>query len=201
MTWNIEGLLPKLKFPELITYLNQFDIFALSETWVQNCNLVENIFQNFDCYFCAVRKNKSFGRAMAGLVVFVRHSVCKNIKRVCNDCDFAIFLQLDKHALNLNKDVLFCFTYLPPDNSPYYENKQLKGVQMFENQLLEMDIENVHLVILGDLNARTAELSDFVEIENNVPELEEYDEILSNKVDIQALEFRVIKLLTDVEEI
>lgn len=186
MSWNIEGLLLKLKFQELITYLSQFDIFALSETWVQHKDSVEHIFPQYRCYVCAAVKNKSFGRAMAGLAVYVKISFCQHIKQICNDCDFAIFLQLDKILTKTDKDIIFCFLYIPPEASPFYENKPFKGISMLENQLMDIDINNVYLVFAGDLNARTASLSDTIQFKNNVPDLEEYDEIINTFDEMRA---------------
>ncbi|MEW8547371.1 MAG: endonuclease/exonuclease/phosphatase family protein [Candidatus Thiodiazotropha sp.] len=179
MTWNIEGALAKLQFSDVISYLNTFDIFALLETWVTRSDLIENVFVNHTCYFCAAVKPRLYGPAKAGIAVYVRRDLCINIRRVYPDCDFAVFLQLDRHVLNLAKDILFCFVYLPPDNSPFYHDKCSRGIILLENQLLELHTENVHLVVAGDLNARTAEKRDYIEFVNNVPDLEEYDEILN----------------------
>ncbi|MEW8548220.1 MAG: endonuclease/exonuclease/phosphatase family protein [Candidatus Thiodiazotropha sp.] len=180
MTWNIEGLLEKLKFHDIVAYLNQFDIFALSETWMQNIDNVESVFHEYEVYFCAAKKNKSYGRAMAGIIAFVRRRLCENIQRLCDDCDFAIFLQLNKKVLKRDKDILLCFAYLPPDSSPFYEDKDFRGIALLENQILELNTEGISLMLLGDLNARTSDLPDFIQFENNVPELEEFDDILFN---------------------
>ncbi|MEW8542874.1 MAG: reverse transcriptase family protein, partial [Candidatus Thiodiazotropha sp.] len=163
----------------MLMYLSQFDIFSLSETWVLNRELVENILPSHTCYFCAAIKTKSLGRAMAGLTVYVRTSLSQHVKRIKSQCDFAIFLQLDKIIAKTDKDIVFCFPYIPPETSTYYDNKQLKGISLLENEILDIDINNVYLIIAGDLNARTAELPDFFQCKNNVPDLDEYDEILN----------------------
>ena len=74
---------------------------------------------------------------------------------------------------------MFCFVYSPPDNSPFYQIKQLKGILVLEDLLLTLQNENVYLVIAGDLNARTAEKRDNIVMKNNVPDLEEYGDILT----------------------
>ena len=70
----------------------------------------------------------------------MRRDLCTNIRRVYSDCDFAIFLLLDRDELNLANDILFCVAYLPPDNSLFYHGKHLKGIELLENQFLELQV-------------------------------------------------------------
>ena len=138
LTWNIEGLLDKLKFTDVKAYLKTFDIFALLETLVQNVENIDNIFAAYEVYFYAAKKLKTYGRAMSGLVVFVKRNLCDHIQRLNNDCDFAIFLRLSKHVLHRDKDILLCFVYLPPENSPFYKGKEIKGTALLENKLFDI---------------------------------------------------------------
>ena len=55
-----------------------------------------------------------------------------------------------------------------------------------KNQIFESCPEGVSIIILDDLNARTSDLPDFIQIESNVPELEKYDDILYDSNHIQA---------------
>ena len=56
---------------------------------------------------------------------------------------------------------------------------------LLEIQLLDIDIDNVYQVFAGDLNARTAALSDIIQYKNIVPDLDEYIEILSTFKNVQ----------------
>ena len=56
---------------------------------------------------------------------------------------------------------------------------------MLEEQLLDIDIDCVYLVFAGDLNARTASLPDVIQFKNNVPDIEEYEDILNAFEDIK----------------
>ena len=80
---------------------------------------------------------------------------------------------------------MICLVYLPPENLPFYEGKEIKGIALLGNKLLDIYYtENVNLVIMGDLNARTSDLSDLIPFINNVPQLEEFEGILSINEDV-----------------
>ena len=43
--------------------------------------------------------------------------------------------------MSYDKDILFCLVYLAPENSPFYEGKELKRIALLEN-LLELNTKN-----------------------------------------------------------
>ena len=162
-----------------------------------NKDSVETIFPSHTCYLCAPIKTKTFGRPMAGVAVYMRSSLSQHVKQIRSQCDFAIFLQLDKVITKTVRDIVLCFPYIPPEASPYYDNKRFKGIS-----LLDIDINNVYLVIAGDLNARPAELPDVFRCKNNVPDLEENGEIINScskegflRQNGEQIRKRVVKLL------
>ena len=74
-----------------------------------------------------------------------------------------IWLKLDKVFFGLEKDLFICACYIPPVNSPYYDDNFLK---------LETEIPQVsdkgNILLIGDLNARIANRSDFIENEDEL---------------------------------
>jgi hypothetical protein len=74
-----------------------------------------------------------------------------------------IWLKLDKVFFGLEKDLFFCACYIPPVNSPYYNDDFFK---------LETEISQVsdkgNIFLIGDLNAKIANRSDFIENEDEL---------------------------------
>lgn len=62
----------------------------------------------------------------------------------------------------------FCFTYLPPEQSPFYQDKHNKGIELLEQSLLNYNIDiHDNLIIVGDLNSRTGDRSELLPPGNN----------------------------------
>ena len=49
MTWNVEGLSSKIKDQDVIEYFKKFDVFALTETWYQYIDELENLLIDYSC--------------------------------------------------------------------------------------------------------------------------------------------------------
>ena len=75
--------------------------------------------------------------------------------------------------------------YLPPKDSPFYNNKLLKSIELLEDVITSItEVTGLsEFIILGDLNARVGELSEIIDTVENVIDLEEYNEIFSSPVD------------------
>ena len=69
-----------------------------------------------------------------------------------------IWIKIDKNILQLDKDILLCSCYIPPNHSPYF------NPDIFPN--LENDINffkrDYFVVLAGDFNARTGVEHDFI---------------------------------------
>ena len=93
-------------------------------------------------------------------------------------------MKFDKLLFGLEKSTVACFIYLPPDNSPFYKGRDSTGIGLLENLILKFNSlnEDVNILILGDLNARTANRSDYICETKIVPALEEYEYFLNDDV-------------------
>ena len=80
MSWNIEGFPQKIFDIELLNYLVQFDVFGLLETWECTSDLFENLFPSHQCLFCPAIKGSKFGRAMSGVMVYIKNELMNYVK-------------------------------------------------------------------------------------------------------------------------
>ena len=104
-------------------------------------------------------------RNSGGVTVFVKHTLISNdlIKRVFSNFDDCIVLLLNGKLLNLENDIIFCFTYISPEGSPIYDDiTGNNGIEKFENKLFEIvsHYPDAGIVLAGDFNARCGEVKD-----------------------------------------
>ena len=76
-----------------------------------------------------------------------------------------LWFRLNKEFFGLKKDVYICACYIPPVNSTYFED----DFSNLENEITSIP-QNTNILILGDLNARTGEKTDFIENEGSTHE-------------------------------
>ena len=74
-----------------------------------------------------------------------------------------LWCQIDKSVLGSPQDLFICGVYIPPGNSPYFDD------EIFNN--LESDVAYFstkdNIMLLGDFNARTSKIEDYVSKEGN----------------------------------
>ena len=75
-------------------------------------------------------------------------------------------MKLKKGFFNFSKDVVISFTYCSPQNSSYLARTQLDPFEDFEQKLSCIDSDS-DILVMGDLNARTGTVPDYIEFENN----------------------------------
>ena len=92
---------------------------------------------------------------------------CKNYICVATESRDSIFLKLDKHFFGLKKDLFIGFVYIIPSNSTYTASfvNSPDGMEQLGNLICKYNIHG-DLLIMGDMNARTARRPDFMVNDN-----------------------------------
>ncbi|MEW8547342.1 MAG: reverse transcriptase family protein, partial [Candidatus Thiodiazotropha sp.] len=166
-----------------MSYLEHFDIFSVVETWEDvNSDVISNLFPNHFSIFCAAKKVSKFGRAMGGIIVFIRKQYRQFISEIDVACGFSIFVTCKKSLFGYDKDLLLAFTYLPPHGSPFYDNQVMDEIALLEDSILKVlsKVPDIYMLLLGDFNCRTGNLADYYNFENNVSVLEEFENVFDN---------------------
>ena len=156
-----------------------------------NSNNITNLFPDYTCIFCAAQKQKTkkktkktarYGRAMGGIIVFIRNEFKQYFSEIDISCNFEIFNKCSKTLFNLEKDTVMAFTYLPPSRSPFYEQYQQSDIVLLKDSLLTVlaSLSDAYILLMGDFNCRTGNLKDYYELSNSVPILEEFDSFFDN---------------------
>ena len=66
--------------------------------------------------------------------------------------------------MNAEKDLFLCGVYIPPEKSVYFENEIFDEL---ENDIVYAFASRRNVMILGDFNARTCKLEDFISNDGN----------------------------------
>ena len=182
MSWNVQGINTKLNQPDFIKFCNMFDIFACSEIFNCSKDLLEKIFYRYNVYVSY--RTEFYG---GGIAVFVLKSLQEVIKEIPIDLDECIVLLLDEHYLNVGKSFICCFPYVPHEYSSVLCGHLFKGIdrliEVYDN--LYSKFGDAYWVIGGDMNARTGNLHDFIQLNNLHHYLDEasgIDEIFDDSI-------------------
>ena len=161
-SWNVNGLGDKCK-DDLFLSCMKYDINILLETWKgtdANFNIPDlNILQK-----CRKKQRRS-KRFSGGIVILYKSKLHKGIYELqdMSTSKYRIWLKLDKVFFGLEKDLFICACYIPPVNSPYYDDDFLK----LETEISQVSDKGI-ILLIGDLNARIANRSDFIENEDEL---------------------------------
>ena len=136
----------------------KYDINILLETWKgtdANFNIPD--FKILQKCRNKQRRSKQFS---GGIVILNKSKLHKGIYELqdMSTSKYRIWLKLDMVFFGIEKDLFICACYIPQVNYPYYDDDFLK---------LETEISQVYdkgnIFLIGDLNARIANRSDFIE--------------------------------------
>ena len=155
-SWNIRGLTREKLDEEILGKLfNQYDILMLSETWFVNENELE--IDNFKMYhFNRAILDKRAKRGSGGIAVYVKHEISGNVHPISSYCDNIAWFGLSSSLLKSEKPIAIGTVYLPPEGSTHNQEDLFA---VLENDCARL-MDTYQILICGDLNARTGNLSD-----------------------------------------
>ena len=113
LSFNVEGLKPKLGDPNFIYFIQKYDVI-FTETWKADTSKV-NIEGYWD-YSQTRPKHKNAIRHSGGIAVLAKHIIRPGIKFVENTEVF-LWFKLDKNFFQTDNDIFFCGAYIPPKNT------------------------------------------------------------------------------------
>jgi exonuclease III len=147
----------KLNVTSFINYVNSFDFVCLTETFVDKSFDYSGFFIDFLKFVAPARKLSHFRRNSGGVVLLVKKCLEHFVEEIKLDCANAVAVKLNKRVLGTDKDIVLVGCYIVPEGGPLYNNTDLQdGIVILEESLLQVvHDDDVHVMICGDLNART----------------------------------------------
>ena len=165
MHYNIEGVLSethgsKLNDEDFIAVVQGHDIVALTEThagYDDNLEIPGYVVKSL------VRPKSSRARKYSGgIVLAIKKSISRSVTVIESESDNIIWAKINRRGAG--KDLLIGIVYISPINSSYTNNvlpNQYKTWEILEDEIMKFkSIYNICL--LGDFNARTAKLLDYI---------------------------------------
>ena len=144
--------------------VNKHDIVCLLETFVIDINSYLHFFQDCDFFFQPATKLSENGRPSGGVIVLVKKKVTKFlcIEHIAHKFKNIVCLKMNLSNINANiGDTFFISTYLPPQNSPFYDFLSIEnGFCHLEDFIsyLYLNFSNFEIILSGDLNARIKDM-------------------------------------------
>ena len=154
VTLNVCGLMRKLLFPDFIEFINKYDIVCISETKLDDIDVI-NVKLDGYTFFA---KNRISRRKSGGVGIFVRTNLIKKKLLSIIETDLHNMIIFKLHHDLCGLDIIGCAIYVEPENSTY-ANPDI--FDCIENTLSRFS-DNHNFLLLGDFNARTATVNEFV---------------------------------------
>ncbi len=133
------------------------DIIILQETW-RKTDEVTLCPPGYCEIFLSSRKHEKItrGRDSGGIIIWHKQEIDKYIQTIKKE-ESHIWLKINKHLTQTTKDVFLCAVYIPPSESPYYNEEIFESLHSEINHFQAQG----SVLICGDLNARTGSLPDY----------------------------------------
>lgn len=154
----MRGLVSKVENAAFVKYIESFDIVCLTETHVKS-DYTLSCFPDFDIFVADAHKLSKQGRLACGVMVLVKKQFSNLVHRINIDVENTVVLKLDKTLLKSELDIVLVAYYAPPYDSSFWKlSNNGFGLETLENCILnihESNINDFHMLICGDFNART----------------------------------------------
>ena len=145
-----------------------FDFFSLVETWHKENNSHDFSVNgyNLQCFYRASLSRRA-KRGSGGIAVYIKEQLTGGIEKI-KDTNLTIvedrvWFRMCKEFFGLENDLYLGIWYIPPFGSCRYTQHQ----GMWENLEWEVSYfqEKGDVILMGDLNARTGEMNDWIALD------------------------------------
>ena len=114
-----------------------------------------------DCFKLCRKVTKKINRYFGGIAVLYKKELKEGIKFLTHKNDDYVWLKLSKSYFRLDSNYYVCLAYIPPENSRYYKDRNQDTLEYIESDIVKYSNMG-HVMLIGDLNARTGIENDYV---------------------------------------
>jgi exonuclease III len=171
-SWNIHGIVTKyhglstnkVHDTAVIDQLSKYDSVGLLETHADKQTNIE--LSGYCVFRFDRRKHPKAKTASGGIAILLKQSIRTGVKvDPISDSDL-VWLSFNKLFFGLEKDLHVCFAYIPPYGSTFGRRETGNIWDKLNKQLLHFATK-CDIFLCGDLNARTGNLRDFVDLDDD----------------------------------
>lgn len=151
---NVRGLRTKTKDFFLATSSSDYNVVAISETWLTSSFLDNELFSSDFCVYRSDRNPlSSRGKRGGGVMLGIKNCpfyTCEQI--IIPDLDIDVDLVCAKLSLTNGKKVFICCVYIPSNSTDLVYNMYFKNIEKFCSISCSNSNINNSVVIMGDFN-------------------------------------------------
>ena len=186
---NVAGLQDKSVFPEFKELVNYFQFVFFTETHTDNLDTI-----SIPGFTVLAKHRSKMLKNSGGMALAVSNSFdSDNIEILENNNELSFWFKVKKEHIHLDKDLIMAVAYFPPVGSEY---KNDECFEILQNDIIKFYNPNEsYLLLTGDLNSRTKNIS---EIAQTDIELLELDNIDSNDVENNDNSAYVVTILEEL---
>ncbi|MES9884481.1 MAG: endonuclease/exonuclease/phosphatase family protein [Sedimenticola sp.] len=144
-----------LCYPEFVDLLCSYDIFCILETNMSPHGIVDVKGYTFH----SKCRNTLSPKRSGGIGIYIKDDILGSTVVLQNTCEYILWLKIKHDILNLDSDILLGAIYLPPTGSRYLDEDQMI---LLDEEIAQHCTNYKFSILLGDVNARTACLPDYI---------------------------------------
>ena len=162
-SWNIHGYMSrqvgiKLRDPDFLKIISEVDFIGFGETHVHDEILEHlNVIGFKRIGYKNRKKNPKSRTASGGIAIFVKEDIAYLFSHVKTENEDTIWAKIKKEHTGIGKDIFIGTCYLSPEKGTKNSNVCSKLI----DDILNFQ-EIGHIIINGDLNAKTGNLTDTI---------------------------------------
>ena len=121
-----------------------------------------------DEYAYFAKNRKKCNRKSGGIIIVFKKALSKYLKFLTSESEFVQWVEFSKDLSeqnDLDSKILFGCIYIPPENSKYSSEEAFTEI---EEELISFSGDHNNIALVGDFNSRTGNVSDIVEIDDNL---------------------------------
>lgn len=177
--WNVNGVWQrinsfrynKLHNPEVLDIITRKHIFGLIETHHTADDIGNLHVTDYKCFsICRPKdKNAKKYKPSGGLAVYVHQSIREGVSKIPLGGTESIVLKLKQQFFGTASDIYLCFAYCVPKASSVLANNSCMPQDVYEDLLDKLNQcgSDSKVILMGDMNARTQNMADFIANEDN----------------------------------
>ena len=158
-----------LDYPEFVNTICKYDILCFTETKLDNTDVVSVPGYNF----LSQHRKQNYIRKSGGIGVLYKSELSSNVTMLETESDYIFWIRLDKSMFNIDNDLILGILYIPPAQSRFLNEDELFCL---ETEITSMCAKSPFICITGDMNARTADMCDFIIADNFIADLMDFDD-------------------------
>ncbi|MEW8560930.1 MAG: hypothetical protein AB2541_02460, partial [Candidatus Thiodiazotropha sp.] len=153
------GLKSRTDYPDFSQFFSAFDMICFVETKLDDTDIVS--LPGFQCL--SQPRKQHYLRKSGGIAFFVKEGISEYCKQKESVSDYIMWICVDKKLTQTDENLVLGIIYVPPSQSRFFNDDELLNL---ENEISSVCRSNKYVIITGDINARTAKLSDYVKLDD-----------------------------------